>query len=483
MILTSEEEIRETKAAGSVTLKIDAKAVDGDMMAVGGISGYAKVTATGFSDSKNFRVGSICIDGSIDGGGEFKSTSKSENGTMTTSNTVGKASGSVTLKTSVTVYGYISGYSTVTLSDYTQVNGNVTAGNITCDYLAGIQTSQAAGTLKMDDDSYIYGSVIGFKSVTAKESHIGGSIIGGDSTGSLRLRAVGMLSASGNLDLNETQVGWNETIAKIAGFKTVKITDSGINADIDGYETKGTAVTLDDVYLSGKITGVQQVTIKECADILNGYKGTVFDDTVTIGKNVSVDLGGGDDFVLDFGEGTKDKLVLDGIVRLHKAVDFNDIGLEIVSGKGTIAATSEVYNNSVMFSGKNDIKMLNLGNTIENFDGIAAEKADDTKAKAVSIDWDWDMNSNCFIGAEGWLGTGDEIDFEDNCDWLKFKAEYDGRVTVEGLGDADTIEFNGDTLYAGDQNYFDVSAGTEYKICITRNTDNSTSYYLAMEVM
>ena len=78
---------------------------------------------------------------------------------------------------------------------------------------------------------------------------------------------------------------------------------------------------------------------------------------------------------------------------------------------------------------------------------------------------------------DGWLSKGTEI--EDTCDWIKFTAQGNGEVSFFALGEADTLTVNGQKI---NDLTFNVSAGTEYKICVTRNEKDSVQYYATMQL-
>ena len=463
----SYEKVSEAKAAGSVTLKIDGKSSDAWNMSVGDIYGYASVTATGYDNGKsgNDEIEyfiNIGMEGGITGG-ETKEIVKDG---IYTSET--KAAGSVTLKTNVEVTGDISGYSTVTLSDSVQVWGNISGGNIVAD--VSKTTYTAAGKVTLSDDVLVAGDITGFKDVSAKETVILGSVIGGNNE-VRNVRAVTQLgTAVGTLDFKNSQIGMAYAEkCTVAGFKTVKLVVADVYGDIDCFGTKGSAVTLDDCEITGEIRGAQQVNVKNWGSVA-GYEGTAYDDTFTVAAKTVFEFTGSN---LNFGAG-KDKFVVDGTVLMYEEVDFNTADLESMTGKGCIAVTAANYNPNNMLAGSS-VELLNLGNTIDGFHGKDRELADNTQAKAVVADWD---EEGYYLEHEGWLGVGAGLSFEDNCDWIKFQADRYGMLSFEGLGENDVITVNGKKLAYGDA--YEVSAGMDYIVSITRVEENSTHYSMML---
>ena len=130
----------------------------------------------------------------------------------------------------------------------------------------------------------------------------------------------------------------------------------------------------------------------------------------------------------------------------------------------------------------------NLGQTSENFKGMAWENVDgSTATAAVWSDLDEDFG--------GWLGvnTADSkiLDFQDSTDCIRFTAAADGMVQINSneWGSSDTVvlgDKDGRTLYDGEVDYsgmctFDVVAGEEYVLCITRKDGDSMSYNISFD--
>ena len=111
----------ECKAAGSFTMKLDKKA-DYNIYSIGAISGYEKVTVTGYNS--NGSIKQIKVFGNITGGSSKYNANLTYNNRVETQELLErKATGSVAI-TEAEVHGSIYGYNTVTLSN-TTVFGSV----------------------------------------------------------------------------------------------------------------------------------------------------------------------------------------------------------------------------------------------------------------------------------------------------------------------------------------------------------------------
>ena len=234
----------------------------------------------------------------------------------------------------------------------------------------------------------------------------------------------------------------------ISGYKTVKLTDTVVAGDIiisafakdeNGYKTgKLTgSVTLLDSIIAGSVENYSALTLKNSSvnsvvntakvtastkfSCIGSYIGTSGNDTLTIKKGAVLTL----DYA-DFGEGSKDKLVINGTLVLGKAFDIN---AEAISGKGDIVAADNVWKN---LSPEAQLQVLNLGNTVKNFVSAASEMADNTEKKAAK----WDLKSDY----NGWLGNG--VDVDDTVDFIKFKNKQSGTLVISGSGF--DVSFNGD---------------------------------------
>ena len=141
----------------------------------------------------------------------------------------------------------------------------------------------------------------------------------------------------------------------------------------------------------------------------------------------------------------------------------------MIVGSSDVIANCTKWNEDKI---KVKVDFVDLGNTSKNFKGKDAELADNTENNAVEADWDY--SSNCYV-LKGCLGR--DVDIVDTRDWIKFTADFDGVVNFDGLGASDTIKVNGKAL---DSTRFAVRADLDYTICITRNEENSVSYFATM---
>ena len=79
-------------------------------------------------------------------------------------------------------------------------------------------------------------------------------------------------------------------------------------------------------------------------------------------------------------------------------------------------------------------------------------------------------NDNCDL-----LGTGSDLSFEDNCDWIKFNAEFSGELSFSDLGEGDMITVNGRSYGINDA--IEIAAGNDYIVSITRAENADSTHY------
>ena len=123
--------------------------------------------------------------------------------------------------------------------------------------------------------------------------------------------------------------------------------------------------------------------------------------------------------------------------------------------------------------------LLNLGEYVKGFRGSTFEASDNLENKAVA----WD-------GAEeytGWLGLGEEISVIDEVDYVKFTAEKDSILTISSEswsnGSSDSVTIGGSTVEITSEFItWELKAGGEYLIGITRKEDNSMSYSMTVTI-
>ena len=478
--------IGEAKATGTVTLK--------DAFVKGNVEGFAKVTLTnsevhgGIFGGTNGKYTESYSEKT--GEEKFDKVIKSSNTLIATNSFISEISNFGTVKlTNCNVYDSIYGVS-IPSNDYEEYNtptGNFTFAidsktateemytiggienfsNVKISGFADFKKGKFVtakvegnifgnGSLEIKNDVWVNGGLFDFNKVTITTAQIDEGIY------------VEQWNDDGVFAIGSATINDATIIGDISGYKTVKITDANIGG-IDGLNTQGTTATLSNVDITSGIFGVQKVTFSKGCE-LGSFTGTDYDDTFTINKGSCVELSSS----LYFGKGN-DKLVLNGTLVLNESIDFNEIELESISGNGVIAGSSEVIENSDFFDDpKSKIVYANLGYTSEDFKGKDVELADNTEKKAAVADWDWESEYNCYV-LDGWLGK--DVDIEDTCDWLKFTAEFDGTVTFNDLGSMDELKVNGTVV---DSFTFDVTKGTSYKICVTRNEEDSTCYVATM---
>ena len=73
------------------------------------------------------------------------------------------------------------------------------------------------------------------------------------------------------------------------------------------------------------------------------------------------------------------------------------------------------------------------------------------------------------------LGSGSDLSFEDNCDWIKFNAEFSGELSFSDLGEGDMITVNGRSYGINDA--IEIAAGNDYIVSITRAENADSTHY------
>ena len=152
-------------------------------------------------------------------------------------------------------------------------------------------------------------------------------------------------------------------------------------------------------------------------------------------------------------------LVLDGEIS----------GVENFTGKGEIVAANDVWE---ILSEECQSKVLNLGETSENFSGSAAEKADNTAKKAVA----W--NGSAAFG--GWL-SGDDSDVIDTIDYVKYTAREHETLEISGDFADGEVTINGKALTFSDGvASYELAAGESCLLKLERKEGDSISYSIAL---
>ena len=489
----------EYKALGAITLD-DADA--------GNISGFAKVTLKNGSEVAGDIIGGLNkkYSASYSGSSDKFSTSlviKSSNN-LTADNSViyGDVSGFGTVKLTNTTVGNVAGVIAVTKTDSNNKGykyDEKIAGSFTFALNAKTAASDWYSIGQKGDEGPVGSAVKDFKTVNISgvvdlkkgifvTAEVKGDICNADKlTLKNNVWVRGNISDCKNVNITIGQVDGNITFytedtkikssltvndtniyGHIEGYTTVTLTDCNVFNGI--YNVNSVTLNIADLENSSGVDTVQKLTITNDCEI-GYYCGTDSNDTVTINKGALLELAD----TMDFGDGTKDTLTVNGTLVLNSAIDFNDIGLESLTGSGVIVADDTVYNATSMLTGSK-VKFVNLGNTVAGFHGEKAEISDNTAKKAAEADWDYDEEQNCYE-LDGWLGKGTAI--EDTCDWLEFEAWTDGTVEFYCLGEKDTLTVNGSKV---DNFTFEITAGTDYEICITRKENGSVQYYATMQL-
>lgn len=367
-----------------------------------GLSVYADITGT--EDKKGRASGTFKASNGVDVNGNifsFKTvalTNSSVTGTIIGDVELEKIAGSFTFSANKNAaaaeygIGAISGFKTVKISGYKSkdmavaavVNGNIAGGNPAGEGKPNV----ANGTASFTNGVQIKGDVTGFKSVTLTNSSATGKVVGDE----YAEKAAGTFT----LKTNKNAVGSEFSVGAVSGFKTVKISgfknkdvavSAVVNGDIAGgnYESgdganrkystngtasftngvqvkgavtgfktvtmtyasadgvdnlgaKGTSLNMSNALVSGTVAGVQKLNAKKGRNEVTEYIGTDLDDTLTISKNASLTVGD----VLDFGNGSKNKLVLNGTLVVKGSwIEEEDVNPEAPAEGGDTTDTPE----------------------------------------------------------------------------------------------------------------------------------------------
>ena len=153
-------------------------------------------------------------------------------------------------------------------------------------------------------------------------------------------------------------------------------------------------------------------------------------------------------------------------------------GVDKLAGKGVIAANSDVWaklgSDLDGFAGTR----LDLGNTAAGFRGVEFEAADN--AAATAFEWDGETTYT------GWLGIGDDVDFADDVDYIRLVAENESTLTIassaweNGTGDIVRISGGNEIEITDGSLTYELVAGGEYIIEITRKDKDSMSYTMSI---
>ncbi len=341
------------------------------------------------------------------------------------------AAGTVTLKNGASADN-ISNYKTVKLTD-SSVSGDIS-----------LEAYTRKDTAKDGNSSFVT-TYTRTGSLTAVGSTVGNII--NYNTVKLTDSTVGNIINS-NIAKNDNGL----KIGKLAG--TVTLTDSKVTGAVEKY----TKLTMSGSSVAD-VNKVRNVVISKGINNIGTFVGTAENDTLTINKNAVLVISSA-----DFGDGAKDKLVLNGTLVLEKAFNIN---AENITGKGEIVAAHNVWQNLA-----NRKQVTDLGNTVENFVSSTVELADNTEKKAAK----WDLESDY----KGWLSNG--VAVHDTVDFVKFKNKNGGTLEITGFGAADIVTLNGKELTRNDEGNFVVefAANTNNILKLERNEENSMSYSISL---
>ena len=254
-----------------------------------------------------------------------------------------------------------------------------------------------------------------------------------------------------------TDVNNSYTTEKLSGTVTLK------NKSAAGDITNYSSVTLNDSS-AGNLYNVNKVKVGKGHGSIISFTGTSGNDTFTIDKGAVFTVTG----ALDFGAGNKDSLVINGTLVLHTT---NIKSVEKISGKGDIAVTDKVAAELNLYFDN----LLNLGNTVKNFQGSTTELADNAAGNAVR----WDGEE--IFG--GWLGK--DVDCIDTVDFIKFKTTEECTLKLESSAweksSADIVAVNNVILdIVNGCAEIKLAAHTEYTIKLERKDSNSMDYSISL---
>ena len=461
------EEKKQYNASGSFKAVIDKKAEMLEYSIEGEIVNYNSVTVSGYTDKKGF-IKTFDINGNIRGGkldavyvyaeGEEKVISSTSVGTVKISY--------------ADIEGGIYNYKTVTLTNSDIEGDFITGGKSSDDFYEDI-TVDGSFTFKLDKTSEYktyecLADVKYFKTVNVTgyddRAIKTGSFIGGDVKNGEKI-------ANGTATFKEDV--WVSGIDGISGFKTVNLTDTFVEYNIDSFGTKGTVVNMTDSFVYEEITGVQKLNIKKEFNCIGAYTGTDLDDTLTINKNTVLMVGKS----IDFADGTKDKLAINGTLLLSE--DFESItNFNSISGSGEIAASGNIISDLGLADANiGKVKLLNLGATSQNFVSSKYETGDNTAKKAYECDFDG--SNDVFTG---WLSNNDDGSglFNDVVDFIKMDdsckiAIYD--AATDEIATGITVLVNG--IIQSEVTFANMAVREDAVIEIRRNEgQGSLAYYI-----
>ncbi|MBQ9789713.1 MAG: hypothetical protein IJW31_08985 [Lentisphaeria bacterium] len=407
-----------------------------------------------------------------------------------------KANGSVTIKLdknagSDKFVGTIYGYEKVSIAGYDDHKGTEFEVNVLGDITGGAWTESGEAEVYYDE----FGNINDFNFISQYDNEI-------------TYKAIGTVDITNDVDITGNIYSYDKvTIKNSDVYGAVNAGEIPYDSYTTGTGVIGTSVTLDDAYVN-KVANYKSLTMSndsivevihdvDSVNVSKGYN-SIGDyacadtqtSTFTIAANASLEV------FEHFGAGksltNNGCLIINDYAAYVDNIEYSDIiNLENTkySGNGYIAANETILRGEdreyISRTDDQKIKFLNLGETAQGFVSIAAEKADDTEAKAQVID--------DFEDIAGWLGqayegyeTGNMNDWklvlDDKVDYFKFT--YDGSE-INFNPSNNNVEMNikaikGDDLtWATYDTDLELKEGATYLVevrLINENYEGSVSY-------
>ncbi|MBR7143981.1 MAG: C10 family peptidase [Lentisphaeria bacterium] len=439
-------------ANGSIELKNNSTA--------GNISGYNTVKLTGNAED-GLSVGYIKATDNAYGSYKYdykKASDKGGKSAKVTENIAVAPAASVTVA-GYNVTGNITGYKTVKLTD-TVVDGNVDLGG---NYTAKAVTTYSGNRSNIEEIiTYKPAGVLNGQDISVRDINNYNKV-------ELKNSVVGDIYQSYIVKEVKTwednkQISCDSTV-KLSGTVTLNETSAG---NITNYQSV--------VFNNGKaemLNNVANVKVSGLFNSISSLIATGSNDGITVNKKSVLNI----ENAVDFGEGTKDTLTVNGTLVLGDS--FQTLaGVDKLAGKGVIAANSDVWaklgSDLDGFAGTR----LDLGNTAAGFRGVEFEAADN--AAATAFEWDGETTYT------GRLGIGDDVDFADDVDYIRLVAEKESTLTIassaweNGTGDIVRISGGNEIEITDGSLTYELVAGGEYIIEITRKDKDSMSYTMSI---
>ena len=418
-------------------------------------------------------------------------------------------------------FGYVtitnSNVGNVTMDLLTSINGSCygsyNSGTITTEYSAqGSVTVSAAWNAEND---YRTGAISGYQNVTISGGNghkvvVNGNITGGaytiteawdeyswyDDIYTPKTKEPTSAQSTGSVTLNTGAVVKGD----VNGYNIVTVNGAVVTGTVSSYENTSGLMASFTAAEIGKVLGYQYVNFYGInqADAIYGNSQAAANITVNYGATVTAK-----EVVLD----SDDTLNISGtLVMTGSTFEAANVG-----GYGEIVALKDVYNTIKGNFSSSTVKMVNLGQTAENFVSTTAEHADDYSyaptywadaAKKESLiqpvsessfiaDSELDIlqtrsveyNATEAAYYNGYLSGNFDGSCQDLVDYVMFYADKDGLLqlscTTDGVADntISLVDGQGNVI----ANNYEVVQGTVYIIGIKLNEEynDSVSYQLA----